>query len=269
MAPNTYPNMLMADPSMREHRAGRYPSQPRNPSHRSNFVPHPRGDGHRWYGTGRDVNVQSHRGYTRGFMRSSPPNPPSTPFRHPVAHSRPFMTHVPYHEMAPLYYPGVPVVYPNGPAFPVFYPVPQSVLESLVSQIEYYFSDDNLAKDEYLKSNMDNEGWVPISLIAGFPRVKSITGDAQLILNSLTTSKVVEVQDGRIRRRSEWMKWVWASGLSSSDDGSPSVAASSQNPLTASLQNMALVETTSNSSHTDQPEHPDGHSIDNAKPNHG
>lgn len=38
-----------------------------------------------------------------------------------------------------------------------------------------YCSDDNLAKDEYLKLNMDNEGWVPISLIANFPRVSYLS----------------------------------------------------------------------------------------------
>lgn len=32
-------------------------------------------------------------------------------------------------------------------------------------------SDLNLVKDEYLRSNMDDEGWVSISLIANFRRV--------------------------------------------------------------------------------------------------
>lgn len=35
-------------------------------------------------------------------------------------------------------------------------------------------SDANLVKDDYLRSNMDDEGWVPINLIAGFPRVSFI-----------------------------------------------------------------------------------------------
>jgi predicted DNA-binding transcriptional regulator len=34
-------------------------------------------------------------------------------------------------------------------------------------------SDANIAKDEFLKSNMDEEGWVPITLIANFPRVST------------------------------------------------------------------------------------------------
>jgi la-related protein 1 len=32
-------------------------------------------------------------------------------------------------------------------------------------------SDDNLCKDTYLRQRMDDQGWVPLSLIAGFPKV--------------------------------------------------------------------------------------------------
>ena len=37
-----------------------------------------------------------------------------------------------------------------------------------------FCSDANLVKDKFLRSNMDDQGWVPISLIAGFPRVSSL-----------------------------------------------------------------------------------------------
>ncbi|ONM29932.1 La-related protein 1C [Zea mays] len=50
---------------------------------------------------------------------------------------------------------------------------PQDVLidpsrKNLLEQIEYYFSDDNLCKDLYLRQHMDGQGWVPLPLIAGF-----------------------------------------------------------------------------------------------------
>ncbi|KAI9187314.1 hypothetical protein LWI28_026702 [Acer negundo] len=104
--------------------------------------------------------------------------------------------------------PGVPFI-PPGPPATAFVPVlklPLSVL--LINQIDYYFSDANLIKDEYLKYNMDEQGWVPIALIAGCRRVKNLTTNIQLILDSLRTSAVVEVQDDKVRRRSDWMKWV-------------------------------------------------------------
>lgn len=98
MAPNAYPNLLpaTADPSMREHRTGRYQPQPRNSSQRSNFVSHQRGEGQRGYGTGRDVSAQSHRANSRSFMRSPPPAPNPPPFLHPAAPGRPFITPLPY-----------------------------------------------------------------------------------------------------------------------------------------------------------------------------
>lgn len=44
-----------------------------------------------------------------------------------------------------------------------------SYIES--SSLTAYCSDDNLSRDDFLRSKMDEEGWVPISLIAGFPKV--------------------------------------------------------------------------------------------------
>lgn len=46
------------------------------------------------------------------------------------------------------------------------------VLHLMISS--FLCSDDNLVKDDFLKSNMDDQGWVAISLIAGFPRVSHL-----------------------------------------------------------------------------------------------
>lgn len=43
-----------------------------------------------------------------------------------------------------------------------------------VYRSEYYFSVDNLCRDIYFRMQWDNEGYVPISFIAEFNRVKSI-----------------------------------------------------------------------------------------------
>jgi la-related protein 1 len=44
----------------------------------------------------------------------------------------------------------------------------------LVNQIEYYFSMDNLCKDIFLRSKMDDQGFIPISVIANFNRVSTL-----------------------------------------------------------------------------------------------
>jgi hypothetical protein len=36
---------------------------------------------------------------------------------------------------------------------------------------EYYFSVDNLCRDTYLRSHLDEEGWVPLAIICNFPTV--------------------------------------------------------------------------------------------------
>ncbi|KAG0454304.1 hypothetical protein HPP92_025608 [Vanilla planifolia] len=86
--------------------------------------------------------------------------------------------------------------------------LPENLRTSLLKQIEYYFSVENLCKDIYLRRMMDEQGWVPVSLIASFKRVKMITGDVQCILDVLRSSTVVELMGDRIRKREDWERWV-------------------------------------------------------------
>ncbi|KAG2311210.1 hypothetical protein Bca4012_025662 [Brassica carinata] len=88
----------------------------------------------------------------------------------------------------------------------------------VVKQIEYYFSDENLQNDQYLISLMDEQGWVPIKIIADFKRVKMMTMDVEFIVYALRFSKSVEVQGDKIRKRDEWSKWVSASKRSASEE---------------------------------------------------
>lgn len=47
---------------------------------------------------------------------------------------------------------------------------------------EYYFSLDNLERDFFLRRKMDQEGFLPIGLIASFHRVQALTTDINIIL---------------------------------------------------------------------------------------
>ena len=51
----------------------------------------------------------------------------------------------------------------------------------LVVFSEYYFSQENLEADMYLRQQMTKEGHVPLSLIASFNRVQSLCADLHLI----------------------------------------------------------------------------------------
>ncbi|XP_019455211.1 PREDICTED: la-related protein 1A-like [Lupinus angustifolius] len=104
----------------------------------------------------------------------------------------------------------------------------------IVKQIDYYFSDENLQHDHYLISFMNDQGWVPISTVAGFKRVKRMTRDIPFILDALQSSSTVEVQGDNIRKRNDWLKWIQVSLL---DSGS----------LVAQIQQRQLVEDATNS----------------------
>uniref|UniRef100_A0A915CS65 La-related protein 1 n=1 Tax=Ditylenchus dipsaci TaxID=166011 RepID=A0A915CS65_9BILA len=81
--------------------------------------------------------------------------------------------------------------------------------ECVRKQIEYYFSADNLQKDFFLRRKMDSEGFLPLSLIASFPRVRSLTTDLGLIIYSLKDSDKVELSGDaeKVRPRINPEQW--------------------------------------------------------------
>ncbi|KAG0346455.1 La- protein 4 [Podila humilis] len=65
--------------------------------------------------------------------------------------------------------------------------------DQLREQLEYYFSPSNLTVDRFLLSHMDDERYVPISVIAEFKRVKAVTENMSEIVAALRRSSVVIV----------------------------------------------------------------------------
>ncbi|XP_040274371.1 la-related protein 1B [Bufo bufo] len=79
--------------------------------------------------------------------------------------------------------------------------------EYLKRQIEYYFSLENLERDFFLRRKMDSQGFLPLSLIAGFHRVQSLSTDLSLICEALKNSTEVEIVDQKIRKKVDPEKW--------------------------------------------------------------
>lgn len=93
----------------------------------------------------------------------------------------------------------------------------QTLRNNIVQQVEYYFSDENLCKDYFLRSLMDSQGWVPISNVAEFNKLKRMCINIQFIIHVLMQcSTRVEVRGNMIRRRNEWHKWLPVSAGSTS-----------------------------------------------------
>lgn len=147
--------------------------------------------------------------------------------------------------MPPDSFRSVPLVLPPPPH--IYFPlIDTNVRTLLLNQIDYYFSEDNLVKDDFLRSNMDDQGWVSISLIASFPRVSKLTSDVQLILDTLGASTIVEVQGDKIRRRDNWNKWIPSVGQSLPDLGLQSQSESTDIMLATSIQEVHLDKETTN-----------------------
>ncbi|KAK6742210.1 hypothetical protein RB195_009835 [Necator americanus] len=99
---------------------------------------------------------------------------------------------------------------PIYPTQPPFVPLNDETLKDCVrKQIEYYFSADNLQKDFFLRRKMNAEGFLPITLIASFPRVRSLTQDLALICEGLRDSDKVELSDdaNMVRPRLNPTEW--------------------------------------------------------------
>uniref|UniRef100_A0A8C9FMB9 HTH La-type RNA-binding domain-containing protein n=1 Tax=Pavo cristatus TaxID=9049 RepID=A0A8C9FMB9_PAVCR len=83
-------------------------------------------------------------------------------------------------------------------------PDPQ-LIRRIVSQVEFYLSDENLAKDAFLLKHVQKNklGFVSIKLLTSFKKVKYLTRDWRLTLYALRFSKLLEVnQEGtKVRRR--------------------------------------------------------------------
>ncbi|KAK3015515.1 hypothetical protein RJ639_005763 [Escallonia herrerae] len=125
------------------------------------------------------------------------PGPPGSIYYLPAA--SPGSTRVPHPFFAP------PPISSGAPALSA---ETLTLRGNIAKQIDYYFSDENLRNDHYLRSLMDTHGWVPISIIADFKRVKHMSTDIPFILDALQSSNLVEVQGNKVRRRDEWSRWI-------------------------------------------------------------
>ncbi|KAF2211520.1 hypothetical protein CERZMDRAFT_98405 [Cercospora zeae-maydis SCOH1-5] len=113
------------------------------------------------------------------------------------------------------YYPGV-YDYSGMPmsAIPYAQVAEQQYLFEMVStQLEYYFSIDNLLKDMYLRKNMDSQGFVFLDVISNFNRIKQLSADPNLLKAACLRSETIEIKTGddgkdRLRRQDGWEQFV-------------------------------------------------------------
>lgn len=72
---------------------------------------------------------------------------------------------------------------------------------------------------------MDSQGWIDISVIASFNRIKNLSGDVNIIRETASLTPILEVVGSALRLRTNWPEWVLPSALPSTFRN-PVVAAS-------------------------------------------
>lgn len=76
--------------------------------------------------------------------------------------------------------------------------------EKIVQQVEWYFSDENLLKDSFLMKhiNRNKQGFVSLKLVASLRKVKALSKDWQVVLQSLreSTTLALNEEGTKVRR---------------------------------------------------------------------
>lgn len=93
----------------------------------------------------------------------------------------------------------------------------------------------------FLRQHMDSQGFVPLSLIASFKRIKDLTPDYELVKSVCIQSSEVELRtlpegQAKVRRRNDWKEWVLPMDKrheSAQNDGPPEQAQQPSQPQSA------------------------------------
>lgn len=81
----------------------------------------------------------------------------------------------------------------------------KQVLADIAKQVDFWFGDANLHKDKFLREQIEKsrDGYVDISLLLSFNKMKKLTTDGKLIARALKSSAIVELdlEGTKIRRK--------------------------------------------------------------------
>lgn len=86
--------------------------------------------------------------------------------------------------------------------------------EKLIKQLKYYFSVENLCKDIYLRKHMDCKGFILISFIGNFTRVRNLLNGKDIKFLYETFKMIEELEmtgvelNAKIRLKVGWDKWI-------------------------------------------------------------
>jgi len=82
-----------------------------------------------------------------------------------------------------------------------------------VQLLEYYFSDDCLSCDTFMRSYFDTAGYIPIAFVCNFPDIVAIGAYYEDIITQIKASENFEIDlDNETIRVKGWEKWLMPNG---------------------------------------------------------
>jgi la-related protein 1 len=85
----------------------------------------------------------------------------------------------------------------------------QDPISLVVNQLNYYFSQENLVKDLYLRKQMNSKGLVSLKKLMEFKRLNKLAnGDISLVYTAVSFSPFLELINDKVRVREGWESWV-------------------------------------------------------------
>lgn len=79
-----------------------------------------------------------------------------------------------------------------------------ALMEKITTQVEFYFSNENVVKDKFLLKHIrrNKEGYVSLKLVSSFKKVKQLTKDWRVVAYSLErVSSLIQINDPRTKIR--------------------------------------------------------------------
>lgn len=83
----------------------------------------------------------------------------------------------------------------------------KQLYKNILSQMEFYFSASNLAKDRWLSQKLENENAVPLTEFLRFNKIRALTEDVNDLAKALKKSEIIAVTDDMKVKRTQPVKF--------------------------------------------------------------
>ncbi|KAB0792205.1 hypothetical protein PPYR_14164 [Photinus pyralis] len=79
----------------------------------------------------------------------------------------------------------------------------KQLYKSILQQMEFYFSDSNLAKERFLSQLIQNDPYVDVSIFLQFNKIRKLTSSLEDVTKAISKSELIELSEDKtkVRRR--------------------------------------------------------------------